>query len=129
VNILMELEKADRLVKDADVKLRTINTALEGVNREIQQLVAVEVQLEENLQFLKKKNIIALAQEYKKGKEDLMKTKNRLSMLRIDHSNISRAQVDCEAYLQKAKQSYAKLLKGDNNVVRGKFGRKTDGQK
>jgi chromosome segregation ATPase len=129
VNIQLELEKADRIVKDTEIKLRTIKVALDGIDAEIQQLNTLEAELEENLQFLKKKNIIALAQEYKKAKEDLTKTKNRLAMLRIDAANVGRAFGDCEAYLKKAKEAYAKLLKGSDNVVRGNFGRRSDGQK
>jgi chromosome segregation ATPase len=129
VNLQLELEKADRIVRDTEIKLRTIKTALDGIEGEIQQLTTLENELEENLKFLKKKNIIALAQEYRKAKEDLTKTKNRLAMLRIDSSNVGRALGDCQAYLQKAKEAYAKLLKGNDNVIRGNFGRKSDGQK
>jgi chromosome segregation ATPase len=128
VNFQVELEKADRIIKDTEIKLNTIKSSLTVVDNELQQLILLETELEDNLKFLKKKNIIALAQEYKKAKEDLNKTKNRLAMLRIDSGNMKRALRDCEVFLQKAKESYVKLLKGKDNVIRGKFGSKKSGQ-
>lgn len=77
----------------------------------------VEQAIEENVGFLKRKHVIALAQEYKKAKDDLARTKIRMVKVRIDRDNILRAAKEIEGHLVKAKEDYGNVLKGSDNVL------------
>lgn len=119
-----ELDKLATSIKDAEARLNVFKSNLDAIDKELNHLTTVETQLQENIKFLRKKHIIALALEYKKAKEELHKTRNRLAMIRIDRGNIGRAYKDVEDFLVKTKAQYAKLLKdSDNVVIQGSFGR------
>lgn len=119
-----ELEKADRAIKDAEQRLRAVKNSLEAIEKEVDILSTLETQLEANVKFLKKKNIIALAAEYKKAREDLIKTKTRLGLIKTDREKIRNIYHEIELAIFKAKQSYDENIKeSENNVIRGKFGR------
>lgn len=119
-----ELEKADRAIKDAEQRLRAVKNSLEAIEKEVDILSTLETQLEANVKFLKKKNIIALAAEYKKAREDLIKTKTRLGLIKTDREKIRNIYHEIELAIFKAKQSYDESIKeSENNVIRGKFGR------
>jgi chromosome segregation ATPase len=128
MNKKVELEIADRAIKDAEIRLRTIKLHLEALEKEIDALSALEAQLEENFKYLKKNKVIALASEFKRTKEELRKVKSFLVMRRNDgdaHRKACKAAVD---YLGFCKEKYDQLIKrGENNVVQGTFGRKSDG--
>lgn len=120
-----QLVKADRAIKDAEIRLRTIKASLYAVEREIDVLSTVESQLEENLNYLKRKNIIALAVEYKKAKADLKAARTRLSLIRGDKEKLRKEFVEGESILENCKKAYDLIVKGpENNVILGKFRKK-----
>lgn len=119
-----ELAKIDRAVKDSEVRLRTFKMNIDVIQKEIDFLVNVEGQLQENIDYLKKVKIIALATEYKKAKEDLKKTKNRLLQLKSDKAINDKAHKEITIFIDKNKELYVKLTKqNENNVLQGKFGK------
>lgn len=120
-----DLDKAERDIKDLEQRLFKFKSALKDVDEEIAKLGSLQTQLEENIDFLKKSGAAVMADQYKKAKEDLVRTRGRLSMIRIDRDNIGKAQADAESYLEKAKEVLAKALMGQNNVL--SFKRKKDG--
>ena len=123
-----ELEKLDRTLKDCELRLRTIKVNIDSLTREIDTFFELEAQLEQNVKCLKKKNIIAIAAEYKKAKEELAKTKAKSIGLRNDREQFRKASAEIEFVMKKAQVDLEKLHKiGDNNVLRGKFGRKENG--
>lgn len=97
--------------------MKVFSSTLDTVNKELRDLGNVEYLLEENVNFLKTKHIIALATEFKKAKEDLARTKGRMAKVRIDRESILRASTEVEEYLRKAKEEYAITLKGTNNIL------------
>lgn len=117
-----DLDKLSHAIKDAEARLKVFTQTLETIQKELDALAQVERAIEENVNFLKKKHIIALAQEFKKAKEDLAKTRIRMVKVRIDRDNIIRASREVEEYLRKSKDDYAASLIGPNNVLT--FGRK-----
>lgn len=119
-----DIDKLTNAVRDAEAQLKVFKHNLGILDREIAQLNAVEAQLDENIKFLRKKNIVALAKEYKAAKDDMNKTKNRLAMLRIDRSNIDRATSDIDSFVNKTKEELTKLLNAPSNVLYGLFRRK-----
>lgn len=120
-----ELKKLDLIIKDAENRLKGFTHNIDIITKEVILLEAAEKALEENIAYLKNIKIIAMAQEYKKAKEDLKKTKNRLSQLRFDKTNNEKAYVEVDNFLKLNKEAYDKLTKqGENNVLQGKFGTK-----
>lgn len=119
-----DLENIDRSIKDAEVRLKTFSNNVDVIKKEINFLLSLEKQLEENISYLKDIKIVALATEYKKAKEDLKKSRIRLSQLKGDLISNEKALKDVEKVLQKNKELYDKLSKqNENNVVQGKFGK------
>jgi chromosome segregation ATPase len=122
-----ELIKLDRAIKDAEVRIRTFATNVDTLQKEIDFLLNIERQLEENIAYLKNIKIVALAMEYKKAKEDLKKTKTRISQVSVDRTNNEKAVKEIEFLLQKNKEAYDQLTKNsENNVLQGKFGKPRD---
>ncbi len=120
-----ELVKIDRNIKDAEARLKTFNSNIDTIQKEIDFLIQVETQLESNIRFLKKDKTITLAEEYQKAKTDLKKTKVRLTQLKSDKIINEKAHKELGYMIEKNKEAYDKLTKeSENNVLQGKFGRK-----
>ncbi len=120
-----DLEKIDRNIKDAEIRLKTFELNIGTIQKELDFLAALESQLVVNIEFLKKHKIVAIATEYKKAKEDLKKTKTRLTQLKSDKMINEKAHKELGVMLEKNREAYDKLAQqGENNVLQGKFGRK-----
>lgn len=120
-----DLEKLDRNIKDSESRLRNFQVNIDVVQKEITFLSNIENQLNENISYLKKNKIVTLATEYKKSKEELKKTKNRLAQLKGDKTINEKAYKELATSITKDKESYDKLSKqNENNILQGKFGRK-----
>jgi hypothetical protein len=119
-----ELTKIDRIIKDSEIRLRTFKVNADTIQKEIDFISNVESQLNDNIAYLKRVKIVALAAEYKKAKEDLKKTKNRLLQLKSDKAINDKAHKETMAFIEKNKEIYDKLTKqNENNVLQGKFGK------
>lgn len=119
-----ELTRLDRNIKDCENRLKTFSSNIDTIQKELNFLVNLENQLEINISILKKIKIVTLATEYKKAREDLKKTKIKLTQLKSDKTINEKAHKELEYLLQKNKESYDKLSRENNNVFEGKFGRK-----
>jgi len=120
-----ELDNLDRLVKDYEIRINTSQIQLAAVQKELDELANVEKQLEENIKYLKKKKVAVIASEFKKAKDDLTKTKNRMAFLRIERDNQCRVLRELTDSVKSAKERLVKILKGgENNVILGKFRKK-----
>lgn len=120
-----DLEKIDRTIKDCEIRIKTFEVNIGTIQKEVDFLFKVETQLEENITYLKKNKIIALASEFRKAKEDLKKTKIRLTQLKSDKMINEKAHKELSYMLEKNKEAYDKLAQtNENNVLQGKFGRK-----
>lgn len=120
-----DLDKIDRNIKDSEIRLKTFELNIATLKKEIDFLIQLEDQLQSNISFLKKIKIVTLAEEYKKAKEDLKKTKVRITQLKSDRMINEKAHKELTAILEKNKELYDRLAQaGENNVLQGKFGRK-----
>lgn len=121
-----DLDKLDRNIKDTEIRLKTFEVNIGTIQKELDFLKNLEDQLETNISFLKKNKIVTLAQEYKKAKEDLKKTKIRLTQLKSDKMINEKAHKELGVMLEKNRETYDRLAQqqGQNNVLQGKFGRK-----
>ena len=124
----IKLETADRNVKDLEIRLRTSCCALTNVETEIEGLEAAQKMVESNIQYLKKHNIVTMATEFKKAKEELAKIKTRLGLLLGDSVKIHKACESIDDALKSAKAYYNKILKEStaDNIVRLNFRKKND---
>jgi chromosome segregation ATPase len=122
-----ELKKLDLAIKDTENRLKSFDHNISTLQKEIEFLLNLEMQLSENIAYLKKIKIITLATEFKKAKEDLKKTKVRLVQLKSDRTINEKSHKELIAFLEKSKGAYDKLAQtSENNVLQGKFGRKRD---
>ena len=120
-----QLDKLDRAIKDAEIRLKSIRTAIEQLDHEINVLNPRKNELEQNIQFHKKAETIPLAHEYKKAKAELSKTKARLILITSDRKKASQACDDIEEIIEKFKRDHTELLKtSENNVLKPVFGGK-----
>lgn len=122
-----ELDKADKEIKQADIRLKTVKINLDAIEKDLEELLNLETRLQDNIKFLKKKNIVAMANEYKKAKEDLVRTKARLIIVRKERNDVTKAYHNMELLIYNAKTAYISSVKGnENNVFHGKFGKKNE---
>lgn len=118
-----QLDQLDRSIKDAEIRLKSIQTTIEGIDKEIAILQPRKNELEQNIEFLKKKDTIPIAQEYKKSKLELIKTKTRLTAIAGDRCKADDACCQIEEIIEKFKRDYARLIiSSDDNILEGKFG-------
>ena len=124
-----EVEAAERVIKDLEIRLRTYQVQIDALDKDIAALEFNEYVLQDNLTALKQDKIIALAQEYKKAKEELARVRIRLVQVTNERVQVGHT-ADAVVYaLGKARQSYEDLkFKLDNNVLYGNFRKQTDGQ-
>lgn len=123
-----DLKKLDRVVKDAEIRIRTLQTSIEAIEKELLNIIALKKTLEDNVACLKTNKVIAVATEYKKAKEELKRVKIRIEALTYDKNNFSNVLKNTEMLLNKTLADIEKMKNvGDSNVLRFKPGKK-DGQ-
>ena len=122
-----DLAKLENSIKEAETRLKSVQTSVEAIALEIRKVIVIEETLIENVNILKKKQIVAMAQEYKKAKEELRRVRGRLIVLRNDQAHINKAFQDVNDVLKGIQDQHRKMLvDSENNVI--KF-RRRDGKK
>jgi len=118
-----ELDKLDKAIKDADIRLKSIQAAIEGIDKEISVLAPRKSELEKNLEFHKKSGTVPLAHEYKKSKAEFTKIKVRLNLITSDRLKAIDACKQVEEIIDKFKRDHMELLRtSEDNVLRVLFG-------
>lgn len=121
-----ELSKLDNAIKDAEVRIKTVSANLIALDKEILLLCELEKTLKENVKCLKEKQVVAVAKEFKKAKEELKKTQAKIISLRNDRDHFSRITKEMETALKNTKKEIERLQKAiENNVLQ--FPEKKDG--
>ena len=120
---LDEIDRLDKALKDADIRLKSIQAAIEGIDKEISVLSPRKSELEKNLEFHKKSGTIPLAHEYKKSKAEFIKISARLSLIASDRLKAIDACKQVEEIIDKFKRDHMELLRtSGDNVLRVLFG-------
>lgn len=124
---LAELQNADNKVKAAAQKLAVAQNMVDGIEKEIAALQAVERSHRVNIYLLKRKHVVASAQEYKTVKEQLRSTASRLIFLRSNKLQHESVRDSMKELYVKSKEEYDKIWMcfGDN-VIAPEFGKKND---
>jgi chromosome segregation ATPase len=120
---LIELDKLDRVIKDSKIRLGSIKTNVELLDKEINALEPRRFELERSIGFLKQQETIPLAHEYRKIKSELTKTVARLKIITVDRNKAHQAALDVEKIIEKFQRDYQKLaISGENNILKPNFG-------
>lgn len=128
MNKHQELERASEAVDNTKQDLMSINIRLSAIEREIDVYLLAELQLIENIRILKTNKIIALAEQYKRSKEELETIRQKLALAYSDRSRHEKAVKITQTLLNKAQLHYDIVVKRyENNVVHGLF-RRNNGQ-
>lgn len=124
-----ELDKLTRAIKDAEFRLKSVETTIDQIDKEIIALEPRKTELEKLLIFHKNSQTIPIAQEYKKAKAELTKIKVRLTLITSDRKKVDDAQRQIVEIIDKFKKDHSELLKNsENNILKPVFGGKR-GQK
>lgn len=122
-----ELEKLEKTIKDTEARLKTLQTNMEALDKEIKNISTFESVLVENVRILKTKKVIAIAKEFSNAKDELKRVKKRLVVLHNDREHFNKSYQDVEVFLQNVRLQYDKVLNsGKDNVL--SF-RREDGKK
>ena len=121
-----DLDKLNQVIEDAEKRVKTLQNSIDAINKEIGALITFEITLEENIKCLKRKQIVAIAQEFKKTKEELKKTRQKMGELSNDKEHFIKASKDVHGLIKKTKDDLEKLQKS-SNVLTFKS-RRTDGE-
>jgi chromosome segregation ATPase len=128
MNKQLELDRLDRTIKDSNIRASTVRNNLDVLERDISNMENLKEKLEENLKFLKRQKVIAIAEEFKKAKDELAKTRVRLITLRNEREDYRKALNNVNQVIKDSMQAIEKIKKdGDNNVLRANFGKKDNG--
>jgi len=120
-----DLKKLDRVIRDSEIRIRTLQTQIGVIEKELLNVVALQQVLEENVKCLKTNKIIAVANEYKKVKEELKRVKHRIETLNYDKTHFSGVLKEVESLLKKASADFEKMKNtGNENVLPLKPGKK-----
>ena len=113
-----DIAKLDRTVKDTEIRITTVLANVDALVKEINTLYNKEQELEENVKCLKKNRIIAIAQEFKKSKEELERIRARIIMLNNDKEHFLKSSENMRTFLQDTQKQLEKLQNNsDNNVL------------
>lgn len=115
------LSEADKAFKEAMLKLNSIKSSIEILDKENYLLSVEREKLEDNIDYLKKQGVVPLAQEYRKIKQELAIIRNRVHILEKDRDSHYKVYSDTEKLMNNAKAKLEKIQKGlDNNVLKFK---------
>ena len=120
-----ELDKIKKAIDDAQIRFKSIESAIEQIDKEIAILAPRKLELETNIEFHKKENTIPIVNEHRKTKAELSKTTARLILIMSDRRKAAQVCSDVQNIIEKMKKDHAELLRNsENNVLRGRFGAK-----
>jgi chromosome segregation ATPase len=118
-----ELDKIERALKDAELKIKSVEANLEKLDNEVETLTPLKSELHKNIEFHKKDGIIPLAHEYRKTRSELSKTTARLILLNSERSKTAEALRTIQEVIEKLKSEQVKVLNAyETNVLSVIFG-------
>jgi chromosome segregation ATPase len=125
---LLEIGRLEEAVKLAEERLLTVNTGLLNIETNIDLLSTRAGQLSRNIQYLKKKNIIALASEYKKVKEEFDIANARLELMREERENFRTVYSHVELEMLVLKEQLVNLIENPGGTVISADFRRSNGR-
>jgi len=124
VNKLIDLNIAEQELKDAQSRFDVNEAHILKVDNELTLLGHIEKNLLDNISILKSRQIITVALEYKKAREDLGKVYNNLTMLRLNRNGLEHSLRMAKKILDGCRERYAITLQNQGSrVIEVDFGR------
>jgi chromosome segregation ATPase len=121
---LSDIDKLEKAIKVAEDRLAVVKAALDGVEKDIDSVSTSVIQLKRNIHYLKKKNTVALASEYKKVKEELVDAKDKLEIYRLNREDYRTVHSGIELDIARLKAELTiKLNDPGAQVIEGSFRR------
>lgn len=113
-----ELARLERAIKDFDIRMRTLQSSITAVDDELSRVNTFKETIESNIKCLKTQKIIAIAQEYKKIKEELKRVENRITQLSNDREYFRKSLMDMDLMLKVTQKELEKLKDSlENNII------------
>jgi hypothetical protein len=126
----IELETTLREIDILKSQLSNIKVQIGHIEHEMDGLTTYKYQLEENKRILKKRNIVALAVEFKKVKDDIAQIKRKINVLRTERDvqrlYYNRIEDQLNYFLFKYKHLSSLP---EHQVLQGDFKKEKNGQK
>jgi len=120
-----EIEKLEKAIQDSEIRLKSIYSNIEQLDREINALTPRKLELERNIEFHKKQETVPIVNEHRKTRAELSKITARLILISSDRKKSVQASLDVESIIDKFKRDHMQLLKAsENNVLKVMFGGK-----
>jgi chromosome segregation ATPase len=121
---LADIERLQKAIKIAEDRLAVVKAALDGVEKDIDMVSTNVIQLKRNIHYLKKKNTVALASEYKKVKQELEDAQDKLMLYRLNREDYRTVYSGIEIDVLKLKEELtARLNDPGAQVIEGSFKR------
>lgn len=98
------------------MRIKTVESNIVALDKEIASLTSLERTLKDNIACLKKQSIIAIAQEFRKAKDDLKSAKVKIASLSNDKDHFKKVSKDMAVFLEKSRKELSKL-ESNNNVL------------
>jgi|SRR3984957_9842426 len=114
-----------KLIQEQSDRIEGLRHHIKGLEENISILTNHEKLCKQNLAVLKERNIIAIASEFKKVKENLRRVEFDIGLASTDLKNSKFFLVKSEKLLLEIKDHYAMILETHNGkVLTGNFGHK-----
>lgn len=129
MNKIIDLDVASIELHDATNRYEAMQAHVHKVDGEIAMLVHVQKNLEANISVLKSRQIITVAVEYRKAREDLGKVHNNLTMLKLNKNSLEHSTEQARKFVVECRERYqAALSVQGERVIEVDFRRKDDRQ-
>lgn len=126
---IISLDAAERAFKDAKDRAESLQVHLNKLETEMNTLIFVKKGLEENLSILKRRQIITVAVEYRKVKEDVDKANANLVTSRINKSNMEHSIAQANKFMVECRDRYLSAIEIHKpKVIEVDFGRNSGRQ-
>ncbi len=110
----LDHDAIEKEFKEATNRLEGLKDHLSGIDHEMALLTRLKDTLEENISILKSRQVITIAIMYKKVKDDLDKTYEKLNLLQIRQNNMNHSINQAIKLLAEHREKY--LLSLDNKA-------------
>lgn len=117
MNKLVDLDIAERDLKDATDRFEALQAHVFKTSNEIALVEHVQKNLEENISILKARHIITVAVEYKRAKDDLAKLHNNLTMLKLNRNSLEHSSEQARKFMEDCREKYLHAISNQGSRV------------
>lgn len=113
-----EIDALEHELRDLDYKLAGFKSGIAAVDKEIVLISMKELALKDNIKNLRKNSFIVLASEFKRSKEDLVRTSIHLESVKKHKGELEKGYAQVQDYQMRARVKYNDLKRDEvSNVL------------